>query len=209
MRKQHGVELQTFGLVYGQHPYALLFARGDGLLAQHVVPFGKEGMQVVGVVLQIVLHSIQEGIVIGLLLGEHLQVQPAVEFLHQFVQRHLLQPLPFLHQKFGQHVQCIGAHDTVHGHVRPLHPLHVVHQEQVVGQWLCLVVIYQQAHGRHQYRGYGTVAQQVCLVAGYAYALRSMLVEILQYGGGIVVLSEQYGHLFQWQACLVQSAYLL
>ena len=78
MRKQYGVELQALGLVYGQHPYALLLARGDSLLAQHVVPFGKEGMQVVGVVLQIVLHSIQEGIVIGLLLGEHLQVQSAV-----------------------------------------------------------------------------------------------------------------------------------
>ena len=35
-----------------------------------------------------------------------------------------------------------------------------------------------------------------------------MLVEILQYGGGIIVLAEQYCHLFQWQTCLVQGAYL-
>ena len=35
-----------------------------------------------------------------------------------------------------------------------------------------------------------------------------MLVEILQYRGGIIVLSQQYSHLFQRQTSLVQGAYL-
>ena len=88
---EDGVELEALSLVDGDDADALDLPGGDGLAGEALVPVAEEGVDVRRLGVEEVQHRIEEAEEIGILAGEAVKAEVAVEGLQKLVERQLAQ----------------------------------------------------------------------------------------------------------------------